>query len=208
MNMPDKFDELMETVSGRRSIRRYKENSVPEEFIDQLLDAAIWAPSAHNRQPWRFVVMNQANTKERLSDAMGQALARDLENDGIPLTVIEKEVGRSAQRLTTAPVIILLCLTMEDMDDYPDQRRQTNELVMAIQSTAMAGHNMLLAAHTLGLGACWMCAPLFCPEGVIETLGLPARWQPQGLLTVGFPAERRTKERRPRSSFVRYLDRV
>ena len=208
MNMPDKFDELIETVSGRRSIRRYKDDPVPEEFIDQLLDAAIWAPSAHNRQPWRFAVMNQANTKERLSDAMGQALARDLENDGVPLNVIEKEVGRSAQRLTTAPVIILLCLTMEDMDHYPDQRRQTNELVMAIQSTAMAGHNMLLAAHTLGLGACWMCAPLFCPEGVIETLGLPARWQPQGLLTVGLPAERRTKERRPRSSFVRYLDRV
>lgn len=208
MNMPDKFDEFMKTVSGRRSIRRYKEDPVPEEFIDQLLDAAIWAPSAHNRQPWRFAVMNQANTKERLSDAMGQALARDLENDGVPLTVIEKEVGRSAQRLMTAPVIILLCLTMEDMDHYPDRRRQTNELVMAIQSTAMAGHNMLLAAHTLGLGACWMCAPLFCPEGVIETLGLPARWQPQGLLTVGFPAERRTKGRRPRFSFVRYLDRV
>jgi len=208
MNHAEKYNLLLETVSGRRSIRRYEDDLVPEEFIDQLMNAASWAPSAHNRQPWRFAVMNQANTKERLSDAMGQALARDLENDGVPLNVIKKEVGRSAQRLTAAPVIILLCLTMKDMDHYPDQRRQTNELVMAIQSTAMAGHNMLLAAHTLGLGACWMCAPLFCPEDVIEALSLPARWQPQGLLTVGFPAERRTKARRPRSSFVRYLDRV
>jgi F420 biosynthesis protein FbiB-like protein len=208
MNMPEKNNQLMETVTGRRSIRRYTNDPVPGEFIDCLLDAAIWAPSAHNRQPWRFVVLNQAHAKERLSDAMGQALAQDLEHDGLPLNVIEKEVGRSAQRLTTAPVIILLSLTMQDMDQYPDQRRQASELVMAIQSTAMAGQNMLLTAHSLGLGACWICAPLFCPKIVNETLGLPSHWQPQGLITVGYPAETRFKERRPRSSFVNYPDRA
>ena len=61
MNVPEKNNKLMETVTGRRSIRRYTNDPVPEEFIDRLLDAAIWAPSAHNRQPWRFVVLNQAH---------------------------------------------------------------------------------------------------------------------------------------------------
>jgi nitroreductase len=59
---------------------------------------------------------------------------------------------------------------------------------MAVQSTAMAIENMLLAAHALGLGASIMCAPLFCPEIVRATLPLPAAWEPQALVTLGYPA--------------------
>ena len=60
---------------------------------------------------------------------------------------------------------------------------------MAIQSTAMAMQNLLLAAHALGLGAAVMCAPLFCQDTVAGTLALPAGWEPQALVTVGFPAD-------------------
>ena len=61
----------------------------------------------------------------------------------------------------------------------------------------MAGQNLLLAAHALGLGACWMCAPLFCPDVVVDALRLPADWQPQGLVTLGWPAQTRSRGRRP-----------
>jgi coenzyme F420-0:L-glutamate ligase / coenzyme F420-1:gamma-L-glutamate ligase len=86
---------------------------------------------------------------------------------------------------------------MQDMDTYPDEKRSFNEKVMAIQSTAMAGQTLLLAAHAAGLGACWMCAPLFCPDVVRGVLALPDHWEPQGLITLGYPAETRQRERKP-----------
>jgi nitroreductase len=60
---------------------------------------------------------------------------------------------------------------------------------MGVQSVALACQNLLLAAHHHGLAGCWMCAPLFCPDLVIETLALPATWQPQALLTLGYPLD-------------------
>ncbi len=88
-----------------------------------------------------------------------------------------------------APVVILACLTMSDMDKYPDARRGNAERIMAIQSVAAAIQNFLLAAHALGLGAGWMCAPLFAPDEARAALDLPADWEPQALITLGYPAQ-------------------
>jgi F420 biosynthesis protein FbiB-like protein len=135
---------------------------------------------------------------------MGQKLRRDLEADHVPQAVIEKDVNRSYERITCAPLLILLCLTMADMDSYTDELRQRNEYLMAVQSTAMAAQNMLLAAHTQGLGSCLMCAPLFCAEVVRNALDLPRAWEPQALLTFGFPAEIKQKQREHLSTRVLY----
>ena len=197
--------EFLKCMRSRRSIRRYRPDPVPSLLLEEVLRAAIWAPSAHNRQPWRFAVIRERADKERLATAMGGRLRADLEADGVPEAVIEKDVGRSYERITGAPALVLVCLTMADMDSYPDEKRQRNEWIMASQSTAMAGQNLLLAAHALGLAACWMCAPLFCPETVKGTLGLPKAWQPQGLITLGYPAEKREKERRPLAESVLFV---
>ncbi len=188
---------LLDAIWKRRSIRRYQPGSVAREVIERLLAAAIWAPSAHNRQPWRFAVMESQLMKETLASAMGRRLRLDLEADHAPPDVIEKDVSRSYERITSAPVLIALCLSMVEMDVYPDERRNRSEYLMAVQSVAMAGQNLLLAAHDAGLGACWMCAPLFCPDIVREALNLPHDWQPQALLTLGYPAESREKTRHP-----------
>lgn len=202
--MKNKIHEKITWLMERRSIRRYQPDPVPDELVTQLLTAAVWAPSAHNRQPWRFAVVQEAASKERLATAMGDKLRADLAADGAPPAVIEKDARRSYQRITGAPLLILLCMTMADMDRYPDAARQGKEWIMATQSTAMAGQNLLLAAHALGLGACWMCAPLFVPEIARRALDLPAAWEPQALLTVGYPAETKTKERRPLRTRVVY----
>jgi F420 biosynthesis protein FbiB-like protein len=149
--------------------------------------------------------MTEVAVKEHLALAMGQRLRADLTADNVPLEIIEKDVGRSYQRITTAPVLILICLSMADMDSYPDAERARNEWLMAVQSTAMAGQNLLLAAHQSGLGACWMCAPLFCPDVVQQTLNLPPDWEPQGLVTMGFAAETKQKTRHPLSERVLFL---
>jgi F420 biosynthesis protein FbiB-like protein len=198
------MSDLFEVIHSRRSIRRFENLAVPAEMIDRLLDAACQAPSAHNRQPWRFAVIQSDDTKRRLAAAMGERLRLDLAADGLPPEQIERDAGRSYNRITGAPLLILLCLTLADMDHYPDEDRAQNERLMAVQSAAMAGQNLLLAAHALGLGACWLCAPLFCGDTVRDTLDLPDNWQPQGLITLGYPAETKQKTRYPPGMRVLY----
>ena len=197
---------ILEAIRQRRSIRRYLPDPVPEGLLTEILTSATWAPSAHNRQPWRFAVVRSPADKERLAQAMGTRLRADLEADGVPLDLIHADVARSYRRLTNAPVLVVVCLTMADMDSYPDARRQRNERIMAVQSTAMAGQNLLLAAHALGMGGCWLCAPLFVPGTVRDVLALPPDWEPQGLITLGYPAQERSKTREPLASRVHYVD--
>lgn len=193
---------MLAVIRGRRSIRRYQDRPVPRSLIEQLLEAARWAPSAHNRQPWRFAVIEAAVRKAGLAAAMGERLRADLTADGLPPDAIERQVRRSHERITTAPLVIVFFLSLAEMDRYPDPRRQDAERTMAVQSVALAVQNMLLLAHAQGLGACWMCAPLFCPDVVRAELNLPADWIAQGLLTVGYPAEARSKDREPIESKV------
>lgn len=188
---------FLELVRGRRSIRRYQDRPVASALVQELLEAAIWAPSAHNRQPWRFCVVTERTVKEELSRLMGQVWRRDLAADGADAATIARRVAVSHARLTGAPVIVVPCLSMEDMDVYPDPRRNHAEWLMAVQSVALATQNLLLAAHAAGLGACWLCAALFVPDLVRQVLELPDHWQPQALITLGYPAETKVKERAP-----------
>ena len=187
--------QLLDFMRDRRSLRRYQAKAVPGKCLELLLEAACWAPSAHNRQPWRFAVIEEASAKEKLAGRMGARLRQDLERDDAPPALIEADVSRSYARITQAPLLILLCLSLDDMDEYSDARRNRHEETMAQQSAAMAGQNLLLMAASLGLGACWMCAPLFCQSLVAEALDLPAGWQPQGLITLGYPAQERQRGR-------------
>lgn len=202
MKTPVKSSYLLDMIMTRRSIRQYTDQPVPRVLIERLLVAAAWAPSAHNRQPWRFAVVESAEQKEHLARAMGSRLRADLMADSVPQDIIDKDVTRSYERITSAPVLVCVCLSMRDMDVYPDSKRAHNEVIMAVQSVAMAGQNLLLAAHEAGLGACWMCAPLFCPDVVCDVLSLPDDWQPQGIITLGYPAQDREKARRPLEDHV------
>jgi coenzyme F420-0:L-glutamate ligase/coenzyme F420-1:gamma-L-glutamate ligase len=176
-------------LRSRRSIRRYLPKVVPPTILQTILETATCAPSAHNRQPWRFAIIEDAGTKERLADAMGARLRADRSRDGDALDKIEKDVARSFTRIVSAPTLVLTCMTMEDMDRYPDAQRSAAERLMAVQGTAMAIQTLLLAAHAAGLGASVMCAPLFCPDIVRSALDLPPDWEPQALVTLGFPAD-------------------
>lgn len=188
---------VLDAIHARRSVRHYQSQAVPSGLIEQALEAGTWAPSAHNRQPWCFAVITTDDRKQHLARAMGAQLRTDLEADHVPEAVIAADVQRSYERLTWAPVVIVMNLTMTDMDTYTDAVRNKNEYIMAAQSVAMCGQNILLAAHSLGLGACWMCAPLFCPDVVRNALDLPDDWQPQGIITMGYPDQSRERTREP-----------
>jgi F420 biosynthesis protein FbiB-like protein len=190
-------------IRGRRSVRRYVAAKVNPNLVDRLLLAATSAPSAHNRQPWRFAILDEATWKHRLAKSMGNRLREDRLADGDDPEEVERDVARSYARITEAPLVILVCLDTRDMDQYPDERRRAAEHVMAIQSTAMAMQNILLAAHAEGMGACVMCAPLFCGPTVVAALRLPKGWEPQSLVTLGPPAgEGKERPRLPLDEIV------
>lgn len=173
----------------RRSIRRFEPQPVPRLVLTEVLEAACQAPSAHNSQPWRFCVVEDGARKAELAAAMGARLEQDRRLDGDDEAAIQADVERSFRRITGAPVVIVLCLTTADLERYGDARRAEAERIMGVQSVAMAGENLLLAAHALGLGACWLAAPLFAPQAAKAALGLPPDWEPQGLVLLGYAAE-------------------
>ena len=186
---PIGLEALQPFLRSRRSVRRFRPDPIDPALIRGLLEAARWAPSPHNRQPWRFVVLQEADSRQRLAQAMGERLRAERLADGADPQAVQADVSRSYSRITGAPLAVLLCMTLEQMDRYPDARRSRAERRMAVQGVAMAGQNLLLAAHAAGLGACWICAPLFAPEVVRQVLELPEDWDPQGLVVLGWPAE-------------------
>src|SRR5207302_1229058 len=98
------------TIKGRRSVRRYVAAKVARETVDRLLLAAMSAPSAHNRQPWRFAVLEDAAAKDRLATVMGNRLRQDRLADGDDPVEVARDAERSHARITEAPLVILACL--------------------------------------------------------------------------------------------------
>lgn len=176
-------------LRGRRSVRKFRPGAVPEEVLARMLEAATWAPSAHNRQPWRFAVLGSQQARVRLADAMGADFRRDSLVDGLPALEAEARVARSRARILGAPIAVLLCQDISCDDPYPDPVRQAAEYWMGVQGVALAGGYLLLAAHAEGLGGVWTCAPLFAQDAARQALDLPSEWQPQALLLLGYPAE-------------------
>lgn len=114
---------------------------------------------------------------------------RDLEADALSPAEISKRIARSKDRIVSAPLIIILSVDMTDMDAYPDRHRKKAEFIMATQSAANAGMQLLLAAHAEGLGSVWVCSPLFAQEAVRSALDLPKSWEPQAMYLLGYPTE-------------------
>ena len=81
--------ELYEAIKGRRSVRSYRKSRVPRSVLPRVLEVARWAPSAHNSQPWRFVVVEETGAKRALAEAMAETWLKDLKADGVP----EEEAG-------------------------------------------------------------------------------------------------------------------
>jgi len=198
--------DLHNFLQTRRSIRRFKPDPVSDSVIQNILSTATYAPSAHNRQPWRFVVITSFAVKIQLADAMAEDFERDLLRDGMAPEKVQSQIKRSKERIASAPLAILLCLDMTEMDSYPDEKRQQAERMMAIQSVAAAGLQLLLAAHAEGLGGVWVCSPLFAQETIQKVLDLSESWEPQGMFFIGYPDELpKNKELRDLQGLVKML---
>jgi len=196
--------DLHNFLRSRRSIRRFKPAQVETVVLTRILETATHAPSAHNRQPWRFAVLTQAHQKAKLSELLAVDFRRDLVGDGLDPIEIEARLERSKARINASPVVIVLCMDMSEMDIYTDPfgSRALAERTMAVQSVAAAGLQLQLAAHAEGLDSVWTCGPLFTPQTVKFALDLPENWEPQAMFFLGYAAEA------PKQKTLKMLDEV
>jgi len=154
--------DVFEAIARRRSVRQFAaEKPVDEEAVRRILEAGIAAPSAGNGQSWRFVVVRDPEVKHRLAYEAGHQRFID-----------------------QAPVAIVVCADLDAAEKgYGERGRET----YALQDTAAAIENMLLAICDMGLGSCWVGA--FSEAVASEILGLAGNVRPLAILPVGFPAE-------------------
>jgi len=154
--------EVFEAIRNRRSVRAFTSEGVSEEEVKRLIDAARWAPSAGNIQPWKFIIVRDAKIKRRLVIA------------ALDQTFIEE-----------APVVIVVCADEGQSSMGYGSRGLT---LYCLQDTAAAIQNMLLAAYALGLGTCWIGA--FHEEEARKALKIPLGVRPVAIIPVGHPAEK------------------
>lgn len=185
----------MDLITKRKTIRKFKDIKIEKDDVVSLIEAAIQAPSAHNFQPWEFILIDSNEIKEKLSSKMASTWVNNLKKDGKLLLEIQERVNLSKGRINNAPFIIIPCFDTSKVEKYGDERDKA-EFIMGVQSVALASENILLRATEKGFGVLWLCAPLFCPEDVKEVLGIPNHILPQEILIIGIPDEDPIKSKR------------
>jgi len=189
--------DAYDAITGRRSLRQFDSRPIARPLLHKLLYAACLAPAPHHTQPWRFVVLETDESRERLADGMGAAWRRDLQGDGVEAAKIDALLARSRRQIVDAPALVLGCLVSEGLRRWPDERRQRAEWGMALQSMGCALENIMLVAQNEGLASFWISAPSFCPDAVRDALDLPAGYDAQALVALGYAAS--GKAPRPRA---------
>ncbi len=175
--------EVMQTIETRRSIRRYKPTPVEEKDLRAILEAARWAPSWANTQCWRFIVVRDKNTKDRLADTL---------SPGNPAT----------SAIRDAPIVIAACAELGKAG-YLREELATDKGDWYMFDVALAMQNLVLTAHSLGLGTVHIGA--LDARKAAEILGLPEGIVLVELTPLGYPDEQPAKrERKELSELVFY----
>jgi len=182
---------LLEILKKRRSYKlSFASKDVEKKLIEECIELACWAPSAHNGQFWRYIILEKGILREKLIDKMNEKLRNDLLKDGINEKVIKEKVNKTRYTFIDAPFLILLCLDVKDLEKYKDTGRTQNEFFLGIQSISSSATYLLLAFEMKELASCWYCAPLFAKEIIKQALELPTSYVPMAFFTVGYPLKR------------------
>ncbi|NHJ13141.1 MAG: nitroreductase family protein [Candidatus Thorarchaeota archaeon] len=168
-------DECIKAIIGRTSVRRYSEEEVSEGDLEDILQTAVSAPSAGNRQPWRIVVVRDVARKKKLVEAAGGQ-------------------GFIAQ----APIaLVIIAVPYESAERYGDR----GSSLYVYQDTAALTQNILIAAHRLGYGTCWVGA--FNEEAARGAVNVPGDMRPVAIIPIGKAlGDIIRRQRRPLSEVV------
>ena len=206
---------ILELMRSRRSIRRFQPEPPPRALLEQILEAAVTAPSASNRQPWRFFVVEQRACIDRMADAVREAVARVAAHVEPESAGAFREYGDYFTRFEQAPAVIaplfrvspvLARLVGPGLGAADRARIDRMEQTSSVISASLAVQNMLLMAHALGLGASAMTGPLLADDRLREILGAPEGWELLALIPVGYADEDPdAPERKPPARVVRWI---
>ena len=187
------YDNFLELVKKRRSIRQFKPASIPDEYVDKIIEAARWAPSGANSQPWEFVVVKKPElrnaivqfVKERNVLVYRTELTREPEQRFFKQTDPPPRLG-----CEDAPVYIILCGDPRTKGAYPLSTALSRWQPNFVSALASAFLYMHLAATALGLGSQWVSAIAspYVQSLTKDLLGIPGELEVYDMMAVGYPA--------------------
>lgn len=198
------MNETLRSIHGRHSIRMFTEQPVGDEDLGVILDAANRAPSAHNQQSWRFIVLRHQKKQELAELVSGRA--GDFPR---PSSILLRMASRS---ILSAPVVVAVANTGElirhgsDLFQVDKDAARDFFRTMEIQSSAAAVENLLLAATSLGIGSVWLGILFLMKQDVLNFLGEP-EGEFMAVVPLGYPAKTTEgPKKRPLETLIRYLD--
>jgi nitroreductase len=204
------YEDFLDLVKKRRSIRGFRTDPVPDEYVDKIIEAARYAPSGANSQPWEFIVVKDQEIKDRIVGIVSEQseCSRKVEltrEKDLRFSALTGPVREPAYK--NAPVYIILCGDPRTKEAYPLLTTLTRGDSHFTSSLASAFLYMALAAATLGLGSQWVSATgnPFVKPLLKELLEIPQKLDIYDMLVVGYPASQ-PKERfvRERAEMVHY----
>ena len=199
------YESLLELVKKRRSIRKFKTEPIPDEYVDRIIEAARWSPSGANSQPWEFIVVKKQELRDRIIELISETtnLNHKMELAREP----EQRFVWSPAGYARAPVLIILCGDPRTQDAYPLNTTLQRGVSVFTSSLASAFLYMHLAATALGLGSQWVSsiANPYVQSLTKDLLGVPKELEFYDMMAVGYPdAEPKPRPVRAKEEMVHY----
>lgn len=179
-----KINDFLELMSRKGTVRHFKSDTVPERYLEEILQAARWAPSGANTQPWDFIMVRDPKLKRRIAQIFVETHAKAKEKD----REFPHESGEELyKRFADPPILIVVCADTRFMKAYP--KIGYGEQILNV-SMGAAIQSMVLAASALGLALSWGTVDTLNRDKLQQLLGVPAYIRILEVLQLGFPAER------------------
>jgi len=207
------YESLLELVKNRRSIRRFRPDPIPDEYVDKIIEVARWAPSGFNSQPWEFVVVKKQELKDSIVQLINEyrsAHFSRMERTREPWQGAPYESRpRAPMDWTNAPVFIILFGDTRTKVGLPMPVRFTYQQREPIFTSSLASAFlcMTLAATTLGLASQWQSTVQVPLVDCLlrDLLGIPEELEVYDMMVVGYPASKpRPKLMRAKKEMVHY----